>query len=192
MLFRRRDKQPVVHKVRDLLWPRMGWKRVVDYYKHRTIRIPAGEYSIAMGLYLGCAVSWTPTFGTHLLQCLFFCWLFRANFFAAFIGSAFGNFWTTPFLMYFAYQVGKPIMLFFGFDHLVMDYTGDFTWDVLKEQGWKAFVPTLVGGYTIAILSFPLFYYPFYYMVKGAKAARRELIEHKLHKEAVRITGQEE
>ncbi len=191
MLFKRRDKEEFWNKARNLLWPKMGWRRVADYWKHRTIRIPAGEYAIAMGLYLGCAVSWTPTFGTHLLQCLFFCWLFRANFFAAFIGSAFGNFWTTPFLMFISYEVGKTILLFFGLDNLVMDYTGKFTWDVLMEQGWRAFFPALIGGYTVAILSFPFFYYPFFYMIKGAKAARQKVIERKLHKEAAGITGQE-
>lgn len=204
MILKRRDKQAFSDKVRDLLWPRMGWRRVANYYKQRTIRIPAGEYSIAMGLYIGCAVSWTPTFGTHLLQCLLFCWLFRANFFAAFIGSAFGNFWTTPFMMYAAYAFGKVVLQFLGFDSLVeenlapmiLSLFADPSWDDVKvlftDYGWQLFLPTLVGGYGIGILSFPFFYYPFYYMIKGAKSARRERIENKMHKEAVSITGQDE
>lgn len=192
MIFKRRDKQRFIDKARDLLWPRMGWRRMVSYYKHRTIRIPAGEHSIACGVALGCLVSWTPTFGTHLLQCLLYCWMFRGNFMAAFIGSAFGNLWTTPFLMFIAYQTGKFMLMAVGLDHMVMDYTGDLTLEVLQEQGMKVFLPTLIGGYTVGILTFPLFYYPTYFMVKGAKAARRELIERKLHREALDITGQEE
>lgn len=200
MLFSRRDKEKFWSKTRNLLWPRMGWRRVADYWKHRTIRIPAGEYAVAMGLYLGCAVSWTPTFGTHLLQCLLFCWLLRANFFAAFIGSAFGNFWSTPFLMYLSYQVGHFTLALFGFDHLIAENMGeklfhifrDPSWedidDMFSNYGWKLFLPTLLGGYTIAILSFPLFYYPFYYMIRGAKRARQKVIEHKIHKEAERMT----
>lgn len=203
MLFQRRDKELFWNKTRNLLWPRMGWRRVYYYWKHRTIRIPAGEYAIAMGLYLGCAVSWTPTFGTHLLQCLFFCWLFRANFFAAFIGSAFGNFWTTPFLMFASYQVGHFTLDIFGADRLIADNMGamvlnlfvDLDWEDVKalfaQHGWKLFLPTLLGGYMMAVLSFPFFYYPFYYMIKGAKAARQKVIEHKIHKEAETITGQE-
>ncbi len=35
-----------------------------------------------------------------------------------------------------------------------------------------SFIPTLVGGYMMALLTFPLFYYPFYYMIIGARKAK--------------------
>ena len=50
----------------------------------------------------------------------------------------------------------------------------------------------LIGGYAVGIATFPLFYYPFYFMVRGARAARRARIEHKVHKEAREVTGQAE
>jgi uncharacterized protein (DUF2062 family) len=203
MLFKRRDKEPLSKKIGNLLWPRMGFRRMFDYYKHRTIRIPDSEYSIAMGMGFGCLVSWTPTFGTHLLQCLLYCWIFRANFVAAFIGSGLGNFWTTPFMMYISYQVGKFILDVLGYDHILTNYTGEFgeeeltfSWELFKEHGWRPFlplfVPTLIGGYVVGIATFPLFYYPTYYMVRGARKARRRLLERKVHKEAQVITGEAE
>lgn len=203
MLFKRRDKEPLSRKLGNLLWPRMGFRRMFDYYKHRTIRIPASEYAIAAGIGFGCMVSWTPTFGTHLLQCLLYCWLFRANFLAAFIGSALGNLWTTPVMMYISYQVGRIILTVMGYDGILTNHSGnfdnddlDFSWDVFMEHGWRPFlplfVPTLIGGYVVGILTFPVFYYPTFYMVKAARLARQKLVERKVHKEAVQITGQEQ
>lgn len=206
MLFRRRDKQTNWVKIRNLIWPDMGLKRLFSYYKFRSIRIPASERSIAAGFSFGCLVSWTPTFGTHLLQCALFCWLTRSNFIAAFIGSGFGNPWTTPMLMMIAYHVGKALFVATGYGHvIILDdgaatfgeflkgiLNGDTTWDAFKANFMEYFLPTLLGGYIMGLATFPLFYYPFYYMVKGARAARRARIERKVHAQAVEMTGQAE
>lgn len=190
MLFRRRISQPLVDKIRNMVWPRMGWRRVASYYKHRTVRIPASENSIATGLAIGCAISWTPTFGTHLLQCAFLSWLLRGNWLASFLGTAFGNPWTFPVLMLCSYQVGKIVLLSLGFDTMVYNHPGPLTVELFKEQGWSLFLPTLVGGYILALATFPLFYFPFYYMIKGARAARMARIKKTLHKDIQIVTGQ--
>lgn len=191
MLFQRRTKEPLKDKLINLVWPSMGFRRVIDYYKHRSVRIPASDHSIAAGLAFGCLVSWTPLFGTHLIQCIVFCWITRTNVIAAFIGTAFGNLLTTPLLMLIAYHVGKIILHTMGFD--VVHHT-DPNLNVNEEafQAKDIFLPTLVGGYAVGIATFPLFYYPFYYMVKGARAARIARIKKKVHQEAMHMTGQSE
>lgn len=186
MLFKRRDAEPWKQKLRNLIWPSMGFRRVFDYYKHRSIRIPASEHSIAAGLAFGCLVSWTPTFGTHLLQCALFCWVTRTNFIASVIGSAFGNVVTTPILMLISYHVGKIMMSAFGYDDVLPHITDGIDEHEISAPG--IFLPTLIGGYTVGILTFPLFYYPFYYIVKGARAARRARIENTAHREAQKMT----
>jgi uncharacterized protein (DUF2062 family) len=191
MLFKRRIQEPLKQKLGNLIWPKMGFRRVLDYYKHRSVRIPASDHSIAAGLAFGCLVSWTPLFGTHLFQCIAFCWLTRTNLIAAFIGTAFGNFLTTPLLMLIAYHVGKIILHSLGFD---VAQQADPSLNVNEEafEAKEIFLPTLIGGYAVGIATFPLFYYPFYYMVKGARAARRSRIERKVHKEVQEVTGQAE
>lgn len=191
MLFKRRTAEPLKQKIINLVWPKMGFKRVLDYYKHRSVRIPASDHSIAAGLAFGCLVSWTPLFGTHLIQCIIFSWITRTNVIAAFIGTAFGNLLTTPLLMLIAYHVGKVILHTLGFDVV---HHADPSVYVGEEayQAPKIFLPTLVGGYAVGIATFPLFYYPFFYMVRGARAARRARIEKKIHKEAREVTGQAE
>ncbi len=207
MLFKRRIAQSSYDKLRNLIWPKMSFKRVFNYYKHRTVRIPDGEKAIARGLAFGCLVSWTPTFGTHLLQCLVFCWLTRSNWIASFLGSGFGNPWTTPMLMLIAYHVGKALFVatghgdfialsndahdtFGGFLKSILH--GDITWTLISANFKTYLLPTLIGGYTMGLATYPLFYYPTYFMVKGARAARRARIENKVHQEALEMTGQGE
>jgi uncharacterized protein (DUF2062 family) len=137
MLFQRRTAQTALQKLRNLIWPQMGWRRVMDYYKHRTVRIPASEYSIAAGLAFGCSISWTPAFGTHLLQCMIFCWIARANWIASFIGSALGNPWTTPALMFISYHVGKALFISTGHGTLITPET---------EQTFGTFLKTILDG----------------------------------------------
>ena len=191
MLFKRAKIQPLKDKIRNLLWPTMGWRRVLDYYKHRSIRLPASEQSIALGLAFGCAISWTPPIGVHLIQCAIFCWVTRANWLASFLGTAFGNPWTTPLMMFVSYQVGKALYIGFGYEAYLVDHIGTITFELIKTQGVKILLPTIIGGYVLALATFPLFYFPFYYMVKGARAARRARIENKFHKHVLDLTGQE-
>jgi len=205
MLFQRRHKLPLLAKIRNMIWPTMGLKRLLQYYKHRTVRIPASAHSIASGLAFGCAISWTPTFGTHLLQCAAFSFIFRANWVAAFLGSALGNPWTTPLMMLIAYHVGKAFFIATGhsdFLHLIDGAAPSFksflkailegkvTLDMLQANFQIYLLPALIGGYMMALATYPLFYYPFYGMIKSARAARAARIAHKVHVEAAEITRQ--
>ena len=190
MILKRREKQSFRDKVRNFLWPRMGWKRTLRYYKHRTIRIPDSTHSIAAGLTIGCAVSWTPAFGTHLIQAAFFCWVFRGNWIAAFLGTALGNPWTFPFLFWIGYHVGKVVFWLFGFGDYFEDLPGPLTMEELMDRPLKVLFPMVVGGYICAaVTSMPL-YYLFYNMVTGARIARKLRIERKAHKVAKEVTGQ--
>lgn len=192
MLFKRANSQPLKDKIGNLVWPKMGWMRVLNYYKHRSIRIPDSEHSIALGLAFGCAISWTPPVGVHLIQCGLFCWITKSNWIASFIGTAFGNPWTTPFMMVLSYQVGKALYIGFGHQDLLLDHMGPITFELLTTEGLKIFLPTVIGGYVLALATFPLFYFPFYYMVKGARLARQKRLERTAHKVAIEVTGQKE
>lgn len=191
MLFKRRNPLPLLHKIKNVLWPGMGWTRTARYFKHRTLRIQDSAHAIAAGLAIGCAVSWTPAFGTHLLQCFFFCWLFRANWFAAFIGTAFGNPWTFPFLLWISYQVGVFFFEMMGWTGTFKDLAEPVPLENMMDHPMKILVPMLAGGYIVGIMTFPAFYYPFYYFIKGAQAARRMRITRKAHRAAMDVTGQE-
>ena len=175
MLFKRKNKQPFLLKIKTMLWPSGGWKRSFFYIKHRILRLPHSTHDIAMGLSAGCAVSWTPTWGIQILQCYIFCKIFRANFPASVLGTTFGNPWTFPILIWISYMVGTFFIGITGLESY-FDLMGSKT-IVPDENGYgmTAFMPTLIGGYVVAVMTFPLFYYGFYYLIEGGRAAKKKV-----------------
>ncbi len=108
-------------------------------------------------------------------------------------------------LMLISYHVGKALFIATGHaDFLIAGegahetfgaflksiLHGEMSFDLLSANFKIYLLPALLGGYTMALATFPLVYYPFYYMVKGARLARRARIEKKVHLEAVEVTGQ--
>ena len=190
MILKRRTKETLISRIRNALWPKMGWARTLRYYKHRSIRISDSTHSIAAGLAIGCAVSWTPAFGTHLIQAAFFCWLFRGNWIAAFLGTAFGNPWTFPFLFYIGYYVGKAVFWIFGFGDYFADLPGPISLEDMMQSPMHLLFPMMVGGYICAAITAPIFYYFFYSTIKAARIARKLRIQRIAHKVAKEVTGQ--
>jgi len=158
MIFKRRIPLPLPRRLRNAMWPEMGWRRMIRYLKLRTIRLPGTTHSIAAGLAAGCAISWTPTWGTHCFQAPALAFALRGNLLASFIGTAFCNPWTLPFLIWTSYEAGKAILLFLG------------------QPADGMVLPALIGGYACGAAAFPLFYAVFYRAVAAARAVRRKKI----------------
>lgn len=151
----------------------MGWKRVAIYYKHRILRLPHSTHDIAKGLAAGCAVSWTPTFPFHILQCYIFCKLTRANFPASLLGTLFGNPWSFAILFLISYNVGAFFLEVTDLNEALVFLVGET--DLFQQDGMivEKFIPTFVGGYIMAVITFPLFYYGYYYMITAGRASQR-------------------
>jgi hypothetical protein len=166
MLFKRKKPQSLITKMRQSVWPSMGWHRAIDYFRHRVFRRARSPYEVTAGFAVGAAVSFVPLLGTHWIQAIFFAWMLRANMVAAFVGTAFGNPWTFPFLFWLDYQVGEYLFGLFGADVLTLppDIPG---WSYLLDHPLQLFLPLLVGGYICTLLFFPLAYGLLYYPVRG-------------------------
>ena len=173
MIFKRRQQQTLGQKIRNIIWPQMGLKKTAIYYKHRIIRLPHSTRDIAMGLASGCVVSWTPTPPFQILQCYIFCKITRANFLASLLGTTFGNPWTFPILFFISYSVGDAVLDITSLRELMALLIGENT--LFQEDGFamSTFIPTLVGGYIMAVVTFPLFYYSFYYLITAGRASKR-------------------
>lgn len=186
MLFQRKKRQSPFQYIGSFLKPWSKWKRSFTYIKYRILRLPYSTHNISLGLALGCVVSWTPLFGFHILQCYIFCKILRASFLAALLGTLFGNPWTFPILLGTSYFVGNFINTYTGLDHYILLKMGA---DVLEDESLaiSAFFPMLIGGYIMAILTFPLFYYSFYSLIAGARKAQKTVkvvggkVGHKVH-----------
>lgn len=162
----------------------MGWRRTVDYLKHRVGRIPGTPYQIAAGFACGAAISFTPFVGLHFILGGTWAWLIRANILSSVIGTAVGNPWTFPFIWVWIYQCGQWMgvggsqvvdvtQLDFGslfanmFKAMV---SGDL--DFLIEIAAPVFWPMLVGSLPSIAIVWVGFYFPLKAMVAGYQKAR--------------------
>lgn len=106
-MFKRRTQQPVHHKVGNLIWPQIGFRRSVTYIWHRIGRLHGTPHSIAGGFAAGAAISFTPFMGGHLVLAVLISWLTRSNIVAGILGTAVGNPWTFPFIWLWVYELGR-------------------------------------------------------------------------------------
>lgn len=192
-MFKRREPRTALQNIRELFWPSMGWLRAFRYTKHRVIRLSDTSQKIALGLAIGAAISFTPIIGTHFIQAGFLAYLLRANFLAALVGTFAGNPWTFPFMWWAAISFGSYLFQLFGLpastalpDHV--DLT--VMWNLMWSEPLRLFLPWLLGGYLLALLSMPLTYMLFYRVVNGAKVARKQARVRQMHRAARDVTGQ--
>ncbi len=205
-MFARRSKLTNVAKLRDFLWPRIGFRRSAKYVGHRLARLPGSPYAIAGGFAWGAAVSFTPFVGFHFLLGGVFSWFTRCSIIASAIGTAVGNPWTFPFIWAIVYGVGAKILrmddastgspmeslsLFFS---KFWDLTGNTllwvggmidaseissggTLESLQQLAWTVFWPLFVGSLPVAALVWIVFYLPLKYLVAGYQTARRHRLD---------------
>lgn len=168
-LFRRRVKKGIPGKARELLWPRMGWRRVGRYYAIRIKRLPGTPYSIAAGFACGAAVSFTPFVGFHFIFAALLAWGIRGNLIASAIGTAVGNPWTFPFIWTGVYWLGSKIL---GYER-GQELPAELTIGVIFEQPTTIFVPMLVGGIPAAAVVWIIFFIPIRRLIANYQHHRR-------------------
>ena len=110
MVFKRRDKPPLISRIRELVLPRRGWRRGFEYLGHRVRRLPDTPHRIALGVACGVFSSFTPFYGLHFVFALVVARAIRANMIAALIGTAAGNPLTFPFIAPVALGLGRRIL----------------------------------------------------------------------------------
>ena len=86
-MFLRRDQLSLRHRLRNWVWPRIGWGRTITYYWYRMQRIPGKSSSIAAGFACGMAASMSPAVGTHALVGLGLAYAVRGSLVASVIGT---------------------------------------------------------------------------------------------------------
>src|SRR5438105_6799000 len=106
-MFLRRAPTSFLTKVRETIWPSMGWRRAITYYWHRLHRIPGTPSFIAIGFACGAAMAMTPFYGTHMVTAAALAWVFGGSMLGAVIGAHVANPWTAPALWYGAYYIGE-------------------------------------------------------------------------------------
>lgn len=168
-LFQRAKKRSIWAKLRQLIWPQMGWRRVGRYYGVRIKRLPGSPYSIAAGFACGAAVSFTPFIGFHFIFGALLAWVMRGNIIASAIGTAVGNPWTFPFIWAGVYWLGTKIL---GYER-GEELPAELTISVIFEQPTAILIPMLVGGLPVGVVVWFIFYLPIRRIVGNYQNRRR-------------------
>ncbi len=141
MIFNRRHRLPFWDRLREIVYPRKGLWRGLDYIRKRLHRLPDSPHRIALGFACGAVASFTPFFGFHIVLAAALAWLVRGNILAAVFGTVVGNPLTFPFIAAFSLETGWRILGTGG-----LSVESDFTVVWLWENIWQIFLPYLVGG----------------------------------------------
>lgn len=186
MLFKRRSPANLWQRTRAALWPRKGFWRPPLYLYHRTVRLRATPHAIAMGIAAGVAVSWTPFIGFHFASAFALAFLLGGNFFAAALGTAFGNPFTFPFIWLLTWRFGNSLLGRSSFERDHIDLVGLVkTFDLADI--WKPLLePMAVGAIVPAIVSGALFYGLTFFAVKAFQEKRQAVLAERSRAEAGR------
>jgi hypothetical protein len=141
MIFKRRDKPPFMERLREIVYPRKGLWRGVDYIRKRLHRLPDSPHRIALGFACGAVASFTPFFGFHIVLAAAFGWLLRGNILAAAFGTIVGNPLTFPFIAAASLETGWRI-LGTGTRTARSDFSAGWLIDNIEQ----IFLPYLIGG----------------------------------------------
>jgi len=109
-MFRRRTELHPLQRFRELVWPRLGWKRAFRYGWHRVWRLSGTPHAVAVGVAAGAFASFTPLLGFHFMIAFAIAWVFRGNLIASAFGTFVGNPLTFPFIWIGTYDVGYWIL----------------------------------------------------------------------------------
>ena len=158
MLFRRRESESWLERLRVHLWPRRSWSRSGRYVVYRLRRLSASPHAIALGFAVGAFAAVTPYIGTHMVMAALLAWIIGGSIVASILGTFFGNPLTYPFLWYASYEVGNVLLggkatkKTIDLSHGVFQTSFDHLWPILKPMSLGC-IPV---GLALAALSYVL------------------------------------
>ena len=206
MIFKRRDKRLTFGRLKELLLPKKGWRRALDYFIHRVKRLPDTPHKIAIGIATGVFCSFTPFFGLHFFLAAFVAYIFKGNVVAALFGTFFGNPVTWPFIASFSVKLGQiilgyPVTNFETFlEHFVeaSDATiqgvkslfgyGESDWALLYSFFRELFLPYFIGGFVLGLIAALFTYFVFRPIIYAYKVTRKKKKYKKFNKNSKSLT----
>lgn len=210
MVFKRRDKPPILSRLRQAVLPKRGFRRGIEYLTHRVRRLPDSPHRIALGFAIGTWVSFTPLFGLHLLIAIGGARLVGGNILASVMGTFVGNPLTTPLIASLSLTLGREILGHGASGHdfrriadafsqfadglwqmlLSLFGAGMVDWSKLTLLYRDIFLPYLVGGFLPGVIAAIASYYLCRPLVAAYQAARRARFQVRAERRATEAAGQ--
>lgn len=201
MLFRRRDKLGWWQKLREGVWPRAGWSRVLRYFSHRIRRLPDTPHKVARGMFAGTLVSMLPIPGMQLVVGGLLAWAIRGNIFAALLCAFISNPLTSPFIAVSSITVGQwliggeasfsPRMIANAFAEAGRDlwHNAQALFDDEMRASWiglakfweTVYLPYFTGALVIGVISGLVAYYTSLPLVAAYQRGRKRRLADRAH-----------
>lgn len=174
-MFQRREALHPLRKLREALWPSMGWRRATIYVWRRVWRLSGSPHAVAAGIAAGTFMSITPFLGFHIAGAMLIAWVFRGNLVAAAFGTLVGNPITYPAIWWATYDLGNWMIGAKNRSDI------DLAATLMSSKAFDVILPVLVPmalgsmllGLSAAVVA--------YFLTKGSVAAyqlsRREKLE---------------
>lgn len=183
-MFRPRNKPPLRTRLKNLVWPKLGFRRFSLYVGHRLSRIRATPHVIALGFAAGAFASFTPFVGFHFFIGAILAAVIGGNVVASALGTCVGNPISFPFIWLSTYNLGGYLL---GYDQRnEIDLSlPDGTWSLFfrdLSQFWEIFwgaiepvvKPMLLGSIPLGLICGAITYFAIYALVEGYQRRRRE------------------
>ncbi|HEU4475103.1 MAG TPA: DUF2062 domain-containing protein [Methyloceanibacter sp.] len=183
MLFRRREAESLLERMRVHLWPRRSWSRSSRYIVYRLRRLSDTPHAVALGFAVGVFTAATPFLGTHMAMAALLAWVIGGSVVAALLGTFIGNPLTYPLFWYSTYEVGD-LMLGRTAEKPSIDLSaGIFQTSI--DQLWPLLKPMTLGSIPVGIALAALSYIIVKPMVDAYKHRRRRKLELRASREAL-------
>lgn len=132
---------------------KQSWRRRIQYYYWRLVRLRGKPEALARGLACGVFAGLFPFFGSQTLLAILLAFLFRGNKILALVGPWISNPFTSVPIYAFNFYIGKWLLN----DHTPTEINWH-SWEDIKELGveiiWPLFVGCVVVGLVCAIVSY--------------------------------------
>jgi uncharacterized protein len=172
-MFRRRVELHPLERLRELVWPKLGWKRAFQYGWRRVWRLSGTPHAVAVGVAAGAFASFTPFLGFHFMIGFAVAWLCRGNLIASAFGTFVGNPLTFPFIWIATYDVGY--WLLHGAE---APNEPAMSIDMFSGQAFEGILPVLVpmvvGGVPLGLACAGVTYYLTRSTVEAYQTQKRE------------------
>lgn len=183
MLFRRREAESFLGRMRVHLWPRRSWSRSSRYVVYRLRRLTDSPHAVAVGFAAGVFSAVTPFLGTHMIMAALIAWAIGGSIVAALLGTFVGNPLTYPVFWYSTYEVGN-LMLGGTVAKQRIDLS-DGIFQSSLEQLWPILKPMSLGSIPVGLALAALSYVLVKPMVEAYQHRRRRELELRSGREAL-------
>jgi hypothetical protein len=145
--------KPISHRNHKFKRSKQSFKRRLQYFYWRLVRIQGSPQALARGLACGVFAGLFPFFGSQTLLALLLAIILRGNKILAAVGPWISNPFTSVPIYIFNFQVGKWLLGDRSSTELSLQ-----SWQDVKELGidiiWPLFVGCVAVGSVCAILSY--------------------------------------